>query len=148
MADILVFPVVGVLFWFAWATLMSAYNLINLDIGNFLDTNVVGAWTPGIIGASIGDGGMSGMIFLAISFGMIVLIPKVPDMLKGMLLGEKFSFGMAMGEATGVLKTGWGMTGQPIVRGVQEKVGKTVADQRAQRVVDWINKIIPGKKVS
>jgi len=155
MADILVFPVVGLLFWFAWATLMSAYSLVGVDIGHFFDPNLVGAWTPGIIGASVGDGGMSGMIFLAISFGMIVLIPKVPDMLKGLLLGEKFSFGMAMGEATGALKTGWGMTGGPsfdalrryrsaqTTAGIATKLkGMTDSGKRFEKAPEWLKEFL------
>ncbi len=108
MADILVFPVVGALFWFAWATLMSAYHLISVDLGHFFDPNLDAAWSPGIIGASVGDGGMSGMIFLAISFGMIVMIPKVPGLLKQFLLGEKFTDGSDIGTLSRIAGGGAG----------------------------------------
>ena len=67
-------------------------------------------------------------------------------MLKGFLLGEKFSFGMAIEDATGAAKTAWGYTGQPIVRGVQEKIGRTVADERAQGIIEIINRILPKGK--
>jgi len=109
MADIMVFPVVGLLFWFALATLMSAYAQAGLDVGRFWanlfgSTAYPNAWVPEIIGSRglfVANSGITGVLMLGISFGMIALIPKVPDMLKGMLLGEKFSFGTALGESIG-----------------------------------------------
>jgi hypothetical protein len=113
IADILVFPVTGLVCWFAWALLWSAYAQAAFDVSTYWKNHVFtifggaggtpDAWIPGIIGASgLGaSSGITGILFLAMSFGMIVLIPKIPDMLKGMILGEKFSFGTAMGEAYG-----------------------------------------------
>lgn len=138
MADILVFPVVGALFWFAWATLMSAYHLVGVDIGNFYHPDMATAWTPGIIGGSVGNGSMTGVIFLAISFMMITLIPKVPDMLKGLLLGEKFDFGSAIGEATGPVKTAWGMAGAPYLKSAQEVFSRDKAEKWKINLEDWI----------
>jgi len=105
MADILVFPVTGLLFWFAWATLWSSFGQAWRDIarGWWLPDNNM--WAPGIIGSAAD---MSGLIFLAISFGIITLIPKVPDMLKGFILGEKFSLGTAIGESMGEPAKGLG----------------------------------------
>ncbi len=118
MADILVFPLVGLLFWFAWSTLWSVYAQSGYDVVRFWSNSLgihayPNAWIPGMIGTNIWgtNSGMSGIIFLGISFSMIVLIPKAPDILKAILLGEKFAFGTAFGEATGAAKTAWGMTG-------------------------------------
>jgi hypothetical protein len=148
MADILVFPVTGFLFWFAWYTLFESFKQSGWDIGRFwggMESQPV-SWIPGIIGVSTyGSGAISGIIFLAISFGFIAMIPKVPDMLKGFLLGEKFSFGMAIGEATGPLKTGWGMTGAPLLKGVQESVSRDVTSDRVKGLVKALNKILPFK---
>jgi hypothetical protein len=109
MSDILVFPVIGLLFWFAWATLWSAYAQAGLDVKRYF-TSAFGtsdtAWIPEIIG-SRGMGhqsGISGLILLGISFGMIVLVPKVPELLKSIFLGEKFTFGTAFGEAAGPIR--------------------------------------------
>ncbi len=109
MADILVFPVTGLLFWFAWATLFQSYVQAGVSISSYYTSvfgNTPNVWVPGIIGSSgLGAGsGISGLIFLAISFGIIALIPKVPDMLKGLVMGERFSFGTAIGEAYGPVK--------------------------------------------
>jgi hypothetical protein len=137
MADILVFPVVGLLFWFAWATLMSAFAQSGMDFARIGSPIQSVSWVPGIIGSGQG---MSGVIFLAISFGLIVLIPKVPDMLKGLLLGEKFSFGMAMGEAVGPLRTGWGMTGGPILSGAQRNIGQTLSTNVYTVIADRVHR--------
>jgi hypothetical protein len=112
MADILVFPVVGVFIWFAWATLWASYDQSWQvfgrswigDVGNFFGGNFGAAgisWVPGIVGATgLGNkGGISGIIFLGISFAIMSMVAKVPDMLKGFILGEKFAAGNAIGEA-------------------------------------------------
>ena len=42
-----------------------------------------------------------------------------------LVMGEKFSFGNAMGEAVGPLNTAWGMTGAPFgtrPRGIEKKI--------------------------
>lgn len=133
MADILVFPVTGLLVWFAWATLMLSYARVGLDIWEGLfDLNAPEIWAPGIIGSAHE---MTGIILLAISFGIIVLIPKVPELLKSMIMGEKFSFGTAIGEAVGPLKAGWGMTGAPVTRAFQE-IGSKASIARIAEGVD------------
>ncbi|MCX6703965.1 MAG: hypothetical protein NTZ07_00785, partial [Candidatus Woesebacteria bacterium] len=115
MADILVFPVVGLLFWFAWATLWTSYGQAFKDVASYWVSFGTINWIPGIIGTKgLGQpSGIDGIIFLAISFGIMTLIPKVPDMLKGVIMGEKFSFGTAMGEAygpvSGIVKQGTGV---------------------------------------
>jgi len=146
MADILVFPVTGLLFWFAWATLWSSFN-VGWTV-DFLEglTRPETVWAPGIIGSAHE---MTGIIFLVISFGIIVLIPKVPELLKSIIMGEKFSFGTAIGEAMGPLKAGWGMTGAPLQRSFQEISTKEMIYNWAGKVgaVDkfkWVPKIIKG----
>ena len=139
MADILVFPVTGLLVWFAWATLMLSYARVGLDIWEGLfDLNAPEIWAPGIIGSAHE---MTGIILLAISFGIIVLIPKVPELLKSLIMGEKFSFGTAMGEAIGPLRTGWGMTGAPLVRGVQEGLSKKLYTDKETEILGILSKL-------
>lgn len=138
MADVLVFPVTGLLFWLAWYTLWQSYIQSGWDIARFWTFFGAGqaqpvAWIPGIIGVTTwGRGGISGIIFLSISFGMIVLIPKVPNVMKSFLLGEKFSFGTAMGEAYG-----------PIGGAVKQVTGVAsgvATGQGAIRVGSWLKK--------
>lgn len=139
MADVLVFPVTGLLFWLAWYTLWQSYAQSGLDIARFWwfgsNNNAMPvSWAPGIIGVTTwGRGGMSGIIFLSISFGMIVLIPKVPDVMKAFLLGEKFSFGNAMGEA-------WGAVGQAAnITGAKQMFNEARGISRQRRMEATFN---------
>ncbi|MCX6703900.1 MAG: hypothetical protein NTZ07_00430, partial [Candidatus Woesebacteria bacterium] len=50
MADILVFPVVGLLFWFAWATLWTSYGQAFKDVTSYWVNFGTINWIPGIIG--------------------------------------------------------------------------------------------------
>jgi hypothetical protein len=144
MADILVFPLVGLLFWFAWAFLHGAYQNAVGDVLRYwtnssISSTVIGAgqyadaWIPGIVGAKgMGsDSGITGIIFLAMSFGCIVLIPKAPDLLKSMILGERFAFGTAIGEAMGYAGSAYGMSG------AKDTVGLAKRAYSAQRMEDF-----------
>lgn len=136
LADLLVFPVTGLLMIFAWQLMWTSYKFAGLS---FLHQNIISQivqliigwtggntdwfntlWTPEILG--FGQS-ISGFLFLFVSFACITLIPKVPDLLKAMILGERFSFGQAMGEAMGPVNTVWGMTGGVAQRSWQEYQG-------------------------
>jgi hypothetical protein len=124
LSDLLVFPVTGVVMFFAWALMWTSYkfawssfltqNILSQIIA--LITGWMGAdtswfntiWTPEILGFGKA---ISGFLFLMASFSLIALIPKVPDMLKGLIMGEKFSFGNAIGEAVGPLNWAYGASG-------------------------------------
>jgi hypothetical protein len=144
MADVMVFPVVGLLFWFAWATLWSAYAQDGYTVSQYWSNLFAGAgavwpnaWIPGIVGSKgLGvDSGITGILFLGISFSIITLIPKVPDMLKGLFLGEKFAFGTAMGEAYGpiggAIKTATGLGSSIATGAAAGYVYRGMTDERA-----------------
>ncbi len=121
LADLLVFPVTGLLMIFAWQLMWTSYKFAGLS---FLHQNIISQivqliigwtggntdwfntlWTPEILG--FGQS-ISGFLFLFVSFACITLIPKVPELLKAMILGERFSFGQAIGEAQAPLNTVFG----------------------------------------
>ncbi len=118
LANILVFPLTGVLIFLAYDFLMFSYtagsvvgadgllSAINEVFGTHLGGGIsdVRLWSPPYLGGDI-----SGFIFLMISFGIIVLIPKVPELMKSLIMGEKFSFGTAIGEAYGPIRPVVGM---------------------------------------
>ncbi|KKR86278.1 MAG: hypothetical protein UU32_C0018G0002 [Candidatus Woesebacteria bacterium GW2011_GWB1_41_10] len=126
IANVLVFPVTGLFIYLAFDFLMFSYtagtvvgidalvaainNLFgsSLKIGN-PNSGQITLWSPPWIGADV-----TGFMFLMMSFGLIVMLPKVIDMLKSVIMGEKFAFGTAIGEAQAPLKAAWGMTGAPI----------------------------------
>lgn len=114
MADLLVFPVTGLFMFFAWRLMWLSYafgfkaianenifariieliNNIGTPDANLFDT----LWVPEILGFGQTT---SGFLVLLMSFGIIAAVPKVPDILKMLLLGGKFDYGSAIGEAMG-----------------------------------------------
>lgn len=103
--DLLVFPVVGLLFWFAWATLWSSFRgswqvviegLVPQSWG--LQTFPGDTWVPPILSSGAD---MTGLIFLFISFTIIISIPKIATNIKLAFMGEKLTWGTGIGEAVG-----------------------------------------------
>lgn len=153
MADILVFPVTGLLFWFMWSTLWTSYHQAGLDIARGLWLPSADMWAPGIIGSAHD---MSGLIFLAISFGIMTLIPKVPGLLKQFIMGEKFTGGSDIGGAAAIATVGAGL-GTTYAQGRSEKyaaaataTGLTPAQQAAltKKSTTWGKVVTGGKYVS
>ena len=116
-AELMVYPVTGLLLYLALSTLLSSFAVNFRVFGEVFGTDPGKLWAPSIIGSAAD---MSGLLWMVMSFGIIVLIPKVIELLKSIIMGEKFSFGTAMGEATGVARTAWGMTGAPLVGQARE----------------------------
>ena len=128
ITELLVFPVTGMFMYFAWALLLSSYkytilvflqdNIISQLISKILllsgaDTSLFQSiWVPPIIGyAEV----LSPFLMLLASFSIIIALPKVIDILKSLIMGEKFAFGTAVGEAFGAAKFAYGATiGQPV----------------------------------
>lgn len=126
MADLLVFPVTGLFMFFAWRLMWMSYSfgfksIISEGIwGRVVEffMNVAGAdtswfdtiWVPEILGFGQTT---SGFLILLMSFGVIVAVPKVPDILKMLILGAKFDYGMAIGEAMAPVKMAGGLYVNP-----------------------------------
>ena len=161
--ELMVFPVTGMFMFFAWRLMWTSYK-INFQV--FIKKNILSAliesiidlfggntswfdviWVPSIIGFAES---ISGLIVLLMSFSIIIALPKVIDILKAAIMGEKFTFGTAMGEAIAPIKGIWGATGQPYVRGAQEAVGKGFASTlsgstktgRLSKLPQWAKDII------
>jgi hypothetical protein len=110
--DLLVFPVVGVLFWFAWATLWSSFTgSAQVAVEGLIPQSwgwqpfPGNTWVPPILSSG---GEMTGLIFLMMSFSIIIAIPKIATNIKGLFMGEKITWGTAIGEAIGPIGTGYG----------------------------------------
>lgn len=135
--ELLVFPVTGLFLYLAMSTLLSSFavNCRIIGLGPLCGSTDPGKlWAPSIIGSSAD---MSGLLWLAVSFGIIIMLPKVVDMLKGLIMGEKFSFGTAMGEAVGVGRAAWGLTGAPFVGQAREAFSIANAPRVWGKLADW-----------
>lgn len=112
ISELLVYPVTGLFMILAVIMLGSSVkssisvfthlkpvaDKLNDLFGVHITTGVL--WAPDIIG---GTGAMSPLLWLAASFSLIALLPKVIDLMKSLVMGERFSFGSAMQEATAPL---------------------------------------------
>ena len=97
-----------------------------------------GGWPP-LLG---GTDKMLGLLLLGVSLGILLLIPKAVDMIKGLLSGRPLAYGTAIGEAFGPVAAGYGFARRSApVRGIEEEMGRLSADRFSQsRLGTWVGK--------
>ncbi len=132
-ANVLVFPMVGLLILLAFNFLIASYVAGGMLILNPVVDGLVklfglaqslssgggisglsdsaGFWSPPWIGQNV-----MGFVFLMMSFGILVLIPKAAEVLKAIVMGEKFSFGSAIGEAQAPVNALWNSSAARLYR--------------------------------
>jgi hypothetical protein len=98
--------------------------LAKMIFGSSLSAGIVNigresSWPPllGATGPAGGATSVTGILFLAVSFVMFMLIPKAADIVQSFLSGKPFAYGSAISEPIGSI---WGMTGAPYVKTAQE----------------------------
>jgi hypothetical protein len=120
VANLAVFPITGVLFMLSYVFLIRVfYQVIGVFLSPQTTSDILGqlvsptglqyifwneGWPP-LLG--VGDR-MISTIFLAVSLMILFLIPKVSDMIKGMIEGKPFAYGTAIGQAFGPIGAAWG----------------------------------------
>jgi len=115
-ANLAVFPITGALFYFALYFLISSLvfaldtflgmDWVRINILGFfslrlgLNINLLPgeAWSPPLIGMA-GQG--VALIFVMTSLAILLIIPKIADIIKGIISGRPFAYGTAIGEAFG-----------------------------------------------
>jgi len=149
IANVMVFPLVGLMFFLAFVFLgYSAVTIgetvidrnivieilrfwgVNVDIG----IGVFGAsslWSPPFLGSGAE---ITPLIFALMSFGIIIAIPKASDILKAIIMGAKFDYGTAIGEAAAPVSGLWGATGAPVMRSFGEAAGRA----RVKDIQRWV----------
>lgn len=111
IAELLVYPVTGLFMLLAMKLLLTSYKFSFLNLTNLFGIeeiiNAIASyfgetfsadllWIPPIIGSSEA---VTPFLFMLASFGLIVALPKVVEIMKMLIMGEKFAFGTAIGEA-------------------------------------------------
>lgn len=101
----------------ALAGIGPVINILN-QIFNFLGFDLIisgNAWEPPLTmnsPAAAAGGNSIGIIFCFISLSVLMMIPKLADIIKGLISGRPYAYGTAIGEAIGPLATGaaigWG----------------------------------------
>jgi len=120
IANLMVYPVTGAMFMLAyiflgWGMRQTFLNIVGLDnlavffqrVG--IDTDLSGlAWQPPLL--NFDGNGAQGMLFCFLSLSVLFLIPKLTDIIKGLISGRPYAYGTGIGEALGPV-TGFGMAG-------------------------------------
>lgn len=99
IAEALVFPLTGLFLFLAWKSLSASVRASFGQLAQSLfptENPLANLWSPPILGSSAD---MAGIIWLAVSFTFITMIPKAVDIMKMLVMGAKFDFGTAIGEA-------------------------------------------------
>lgn len=140
IAEALVFPLTGLFMFLAWQTL-TASVVASIGQSVFAQLGIItmphqNLWAPPILGSSAD---MAGILWLAVSFTFITMIPKAVDIMKMLVMGAKFDFGSAMGEAMAPVK----MVGGPIVSS-QSQGFDNVA--RAANMSPWQSAVNSGER--
>lgn len=118
MANILVFPAVGILFWLAFRFLFVAYRAIGASLveGSLVIEGIINLVSGGRLDiASIGDGyyewqvpfmgpGTSAIALIFLSVAVMLLIPKVGKMIEGFFSGRPMDVESAIGEVMGPVR--------------------------------------------
>ena len=108
-ANLMVYPLTGILFVLAFVFLRAGLpegdlidKLMPFDLeGGFLSGS---PWDPPL---TFGTGGGSiRFLWVIVSFGIIVLIPKINDIIQSLIQRKPFPYGAAIGEAFGPAKYG------------------------------------------
>jgi len=108
VANLAVYPAVGIMFFLTFffvnqAAMFSERNIIWQWIGNrspfpikagFLENKT--AWDPPLTWGAADNGRF---LWMLVSFAIYMSIPKVADIIKGMIEGKPFSYGSAVGES-------------------------------------------------
>jgi len=120
-ANLVIFPVTGLLLTLSFVFLNTAGNMLG---GAMLDFHwqallaFIPGETSGILFAPstgwpplIGGGNdVMALLFVGVSFMIFSLIPKVEDVVKGIVSGRPFAYGTAIGEALGPVGNVYGQT--------------------------------------
>jgi hypothetical protein len=157
IAEALVFPLTGLFMYLAINTLNASLSASWGQLWEF--TGLMGQtklWAPPILGSSAD---MAGLLWLAVSFTFMTMIPKAVDIMKMLVMGAKFDFGSAIGEAMSPVMMGKKNLIDPITGSYSQAIGKErvdkfqtwaggkIEDRRAagKRFPQWIQDIVEAK---
>lgn len=107
LSNLAVYPVVATLFVIAIVFARTALPewwpafLTPLDVKDF--TTGGQTWTPPMTTFGTGSGGTN-LLWILVSYGIIVMIPKVTEIIQGFMSGKGFDYGTAIGETAGYIK--------------------------------------------
>lgn len=124
-ASALVFPVTGIMFFVSYVFLEASYPqswpqavtnvVVPFNINQQVDVNT--SWDPPLTFGT--QDSASRMLYLMVSFSIIMLIPKAADIIKATMAGREFGYGSAI--------TGEARDHGPVPAGLQSLAGSQFA---------------------
>lgn len=147
IAELLAFPLTGLLMYLAWRTLIHSFA-VSMDatiLGEFFSgfgaPNIPSRlWSPEIIGSTAS---MSGLLWIAVSFTLITLIPKAIDIMKAAIMGERFALGTAIGEAEAPARSVWAGTGGVVTEGIRRRRSEAFGMYYTPIIAGALNRVTP-----
>lgn len=154
ISNLAVFPLTGLLFALSYLFLLKSLEYtvnttLNLSTLSPNWDGILGGITNTIPGVSqqftntgwpplLGTSDrMISLIFLGASLAILLMVPKIADIIKGMIEGKPFAYGTAIGEAFAVPA---GLVSKsPATRAVQEALGR----QQAKDILSVLTRIYP-----
>jgi hypothetical protein len=118
IGNLAVFPVAGLLMALSWIFLIYALKFMVGNAFNFPGTwgelfnqiprmAIYNGWPP-LLGAG---NQMTALIFVGTSLSIMMILPKVVELVQGFMTGKPLAYGAAIGEALGPVGAAWGATG-------------------------------------
>lgn len=142
LANLMVYPTLGGMFLLAFMFLRAAAEGSTVDLGSLLGFPLglqpgflsQTGWQPPL---SFGTSGLR-FLWLMASFAVFAGIPKVADIIKGLIEGKPYAYGTAIGEALGTINTvSKGVVGGTI-RAYENAHGTTTPLGSTLRSTGWI----------
>lgn len=148
IANIAVLPAIYAMFFVGTYLILSGLQVVFENLGNFLFV-IISALFPPVGGAITAAlilrdftafwDFFSALILPFIGLMVILMAPKVSDMIKSFVAGKPFEYGTAIGEAVGPAITGAGFATTAGVGMGAERVGKRyAADTWQRKTIDTI----------
>lgn len=153
LAHLAVYPTVGLMFVLCFVFLSGAFSnlpewtpeIVETILTSFMPFNIrlgflgSSTWNPPLTWSQ----GTLGLLWVGASFVVFTLIPKVADIIKGMIEGKPFGYGTAIGEAVGPARLlgtgGLQYTASSLEAGQQRAFYGQFPGARTAPPVPWVN---------
>lgn len=164
LANLAVFPTTAVLFVLSyiflilaltetWRNQLAAIGGLLSSFGLGSPTGPIGRIVPGwppLLSLPIDN--LVGVLFLFVSVVVITLIPRVNEIIQGLITGKPFAYGTAIGEAFGPFGKAYGATVAPFAQGYMRQLGeKQVTEETSylnRKLTDLRNRLGRKPKVT
>ncbi len=119
-------------FIYTWGNFLSIPGTIGDFFKQIPALAIYNSWPP-LLGAG---NKITALVFAGTSLSIMMILPKVVELIQGFMTGKPFAYGTAIGEAVGPVGAVWGATGGKVVGVAKEYAGAEVQYQAAKRAYE------------